>query len=464
MGLILDCSEQRPQIKYEICHEITKEQHYFRDTNNNKLTSLSNRTNNNENNKSRRYLKLYNSKLNNESEILNEKKIFNKKQEKISGNLSFQKNIISDNESKKNKMLFRNSNREISSILNMGSNNYLDDSSINIEFTNEKFNQLKQQNKKTKDFKTPQDNKKVIRNYSLSKLSTTTNRNNRKKISILDFNEKKDDNYKDLIIKKIIFLQNKIKNKNKSKSSKNICIKPINSRTPSPKSNNKKIINKNILKKLVINNNENSKMKLKKSSSFTDKKNIKIYNKKLNNYDYNNNLENFNIQTDNSCINIPINYKYSKINKNLIYNDENKNKYIKLSYIILNSISIDYIIYDGIIYKVQRTNINGFKLIEKYFQLTKNYFKYFNSIYSSQVYNNLPLVQFDIRNIINIEVTNKLDLLNLINIDNSSNFIFTIILNNNDYFIFSAENDESGNNLITIINLIRKYYSYFKVN
>jgi hypothetical protein len=131
---------------------------------------------------------------------------------------------------------------------------------------------------------------------------------------------------------------------------------------------------------------------------------------------------------------------------------------------ILNSINTDYIIYDGLIYKVQRTKINGFKLIEKYFQLTKNQFKYFNSIYSSQVYNNLPLVQFDIRNIINIEITDKDYLLNFINIENSSHFVFTIILKDNEYFIFSTENDEIGNNIITIINLLIKYYSFFKSN
>ena len=200
MGLILDCSEQRPQIKYEICHEITNEQHYFKETSNNKLSSISNRTNNNnnenENNKSKRYLKLYNSKIKNEEENLNEKKSFNKKQNEFHSIIdSFQKNIISEDDFKKNKNnFFRNSNREISSILNLGSNNYLDDSSINIEFTNEKFNQLKQKNKKISFNKTPQIKKNLLRNNSLSKLSTATNGKNRKKISILEnFNDKKND-------------------------------------------------------------------------------------------------------------------------------------------------------------------------------------------------------------------------------------------------------------------------------
>ena len=474
MGLILDCSEQRPQIKYEICHEITNEQHYFKETSNNKLSSISNRTNNNnnenENNKSKRYLKLYNSKIKNEEENFNEKKLFNKKQNEFHSIIdSFQKNIISEDDFKKNKNnFFRNSNREISSILNLGSNNYLDDSSINIEFTNEKFNQLKQKNKKISFNKTPQIKKNLLRNNSLSKLSTATNRKNRKKISILEnFNDKKNDINKDLIIQKMIFVENKIKTKNKNNNSKNIIIKPTNNRTPSPRiSNNNYKKNKDNLSKLIFNNNENNnnKKKLKKSSSFSERKN-KFYNNKLNN-NYNDIFQNKNNnnQNENSFINIPIKYKYSKVNKNLIYNDENKNKYIKLSYMILNSINTDYIIYDGLIYKVQRTKINGFKLIEKYFQLTKNQFKYFNSIYSSQVYNNLPLVQFDIRNIINIEITDKDYLLNFINIENSSHFVFTIILKDNEYFIFSTENDEIGNNIITIINLLIKYYSFFKSN
>jgi len=456
MGLILDCSEQRPQIKYEICHEITNEQHYIPEISNNKLSSISNRTNNynNEINKSKRYLKLYNSKIKNEDENINEK-LSNKKQNDIID--SFQKNNVSDDDIKRNKNnFFRNSNREISSILNLGSNNYLDDSSLKIEFTNEKFNQFKQKNKNISNNNTPQFKKNLLRNNSLSKLSTSSNR----KKNSDNFNEKKNIN-KDLLIKKMIFVENKIKNKNFN--SKYFYIKPISNRTPSPKNKinfKKNKNNKNNLNKFIINNNENSK--LKKSSSFSEKKNFKINNNKLNNY---NNIfkNNFN-ENENNFIKIPIKYKYSKVNENLIYNDENENKYIKLSYMILNSINTDYIIYDGIIYKVQRTKINGFKLIEKYFQLTKNQFKYFNSIYSSQVYNNLPLVQFDIRNIINIEVTDKDYLLNFINLENSSNFVFTIILNNNEYFIFSTENDEFGNNIITIINLLRKYYSFFKSN
>ena len=453
MGLILDCSEQRPQIKYEICHEITNEQHYFPETS----KSISNRTsNNNEINKSKRYLKLYNSKIKNEDEIINEK--LNKKHNEIHSIIdSFQKNNVSDDDIKKNKSnFFRNSNREISSILNFGSNNFLDNSSLNIEFTNEKFNQFKQKNNKISINKTPQIKKKLLRNNSLSKLST-----NKKKISILEnSNEKKNIN-KDLLIKKMIFVENKLKTKNKNCNSK--YLKSISNRTPSPKNNinYKKDKNKNNLNKLIINNENINKSKLKKSSSFSERKNFKINNNKLNNY--NNIFQKNNNQNENSFI-FPIKYKHSKVNKDLIYNDENKNKYIKLSFMILNSINTDYIIYDGIIYKVQRTNINGFKLIEKYFQLTKNQFKYFNSIYSSQVYNNLPLIQFDIRNIINIEVTDKDYLLNFINLENSSNFVFTIILNNNEYFIFSTENDEMGNNIITIINLLRKYYSFFKSN
>ena len=453
MGLILDCSEQRPQIKYEICHEITNEQHYFPETS----KSISNRTsNNNEINKSKRYLKLYNSKIKNEDEIINEK--LNKKHNEIHSIIdSFQKNNVSDDDIKKNKSnFFRNSNREISSILNFGSNNFLDNSSLNIEFTNEKFNQFKQKNNKISINKTPQIKKKLLRNNSLSKLST-----NKKKISFLEnSNEKKNIN-KDLLIKKMIFVENKLKTKNKNCNSK--YLKPISNRTPSPKNNinYKKDKNKNNLNKLIINNENINKSKLKKSSSFSERKNFKINNNKLNNY--NNIFQKNNNQNENSFI-FPIKYKHSKVNKDLIYNDENKNKYIKLSFMILNSINTDYIIYDGIIYKVQRTNINGFKLIEKYFQLTKNQFKYFNSIYSSQVYNNLPLIQFDIRNIINIEVTDKDYLLNFINLENSSNFVFTIILNNNEYFIFSTENDEMGNNIITIINLLRKYYSFFKSN
>ena len=64
------------------------------------------------------------------------------------------------------------------------------------------------------------------------------------------------------------------------------------------------------------------------------------------------------------------------------------------------------IIYDGEIYKIQKNKTNIFQLINRYFQITKNSFKYFSNVYSSQVYNNKPLLQFDIRQISNIEILN----------------------------------------------------------
>jgi hypothetical protein len=115
------------------------------------------------------------------------------------------------------------------------------------------------------------------------------------------------------------------------------------------------------------------------------------------------------------------------------------------------------IIYDGEIYKIQKNKTNIFQLINRYFQITKNSFKYFSNVYSSQVYNNKPLLQFDIRQISNIEILN-IDSLEL-NEKYSDYFCFIIkLINNDDIFAFATTNKENGENIIKILNLLRKYY------
>ena len=96
-------------------------------------------------------------------------------------------------------------------------------------------------------------------------------------------------------------------------------------------------------------------------------------------------------------------------------------------------------------------------MINRYFQITKNSFKYFSNVYSSQVYNNKPLLQFDIRQISNIEI---IDITSLeLNEKYSDYFCFVIYLTNkNDTFAFATINKEYGENIIKILNLLRNYY------
>ena len=158
----------------------------------------------------------------------------------------------------------------------------------------------------------------------------------------------------------------------------------------------------------------------------------------------------------NNLISIPIISKENHIDKQLISKDKNANN-IEISYTILNSIDTSIIIYDGEIYKIQKNKTNVFKLISRYFQITKNSFKYFNNAYSSQVYNNKPLLQFDIRQISNIEI---IDITSLeLNEKYSDYFCFVIYLTNkNDTFAFATINKEYGENIIKILNLLRNYY------
>ena len=272
--------------------------------------------------------------------------------------------------------------------------------------------------------------------------------------------------------------------------------------------NNKIIKNKKLLNIYPNSDNENLKQKTIKKNLNNIDNNVEYYetksghfhkvlSKKIYEEDFNEkiknninevNFENFNInQTKNKLIklenilknknnrsnsskrknkNIIINLnnllsnqiisKDNHIDKLIISKDKNINN-IEISYKILNSIDTSIIIYDGEIYKIQKNKINVFKLISRYFQITKNSFKYFSNAYSSQVYNDKPLLQFDIRQISNIEI---IDITSLeLNEKYSDYFCFVIYLTNkNDTFAFATKNKEYGENIIQILNLLRNYY------
>jgi len=143
------------------------------------------------------------------------------------------------------------------------------------------------------------------------------------------------------------------------------------------------------------------------------------------------------------------------------------NKYI-FTYEKLDMFNTEQILYDGIIYKVINNVENGeteYKFLERYFQITKNSFKYYNSIKEALKEKEKPLVQFDIRHIQTIEIIENSFLgESKINGNKNVNILFCIyIKGNNDFFVFSHFNKYVGNNIINILQFLMRYYeeNYF---
>jgi hypothetical protein len=189
--------------------------------------------------------------------------------------------------------------------------------------------------------------------------------------------------------------------------------------------------------------------------------NLEISNNNLNlKYFKNNKLKNNYKKNNNNSKHLIIEIQLQKetnIFKNLILFDEETNKkIIKLSINKLFTLDNNDIIYDGYLYKIQKNKDNEYKLYSRYFQITKNCFRYFNNINSLKN----VLVQFDIRHIVTIQIKDKnfLKNLNLKNIE----FVFTIYIDiNNDFFVFATEKEKYGKNFIEIIMLIKNYYDSF---
>ena len=156
-----------------------------------------------------------------------------------------------------------------------------------------------------------------------------------------------------------------------------------------------------------------------------------------------------------------INLKESLIDKSLI--EENINNKIVINFSKLENISTSEILFDGVIYKVVDNSINNsdkkFKIMERYFQIKKNCFRYFNNIQLARYNSDKPLVQFDIRHIKELKlIDNKIfDEYNLIG--KKIEFSFVIFLNqNSDFFVFVLNNENFGNSLFSLMNLLKNYY------
>ena len=176
----------------------------------------------------------------------------------------------------------------------------------------------------------------------------------------------------------------------------------------------------------------------------------------INNYkkDINNNEFLINQNANKDIIKVKIAIKGTQINHTLLNNSVN-NIYI-LNYNILSKISNKAILYDGNIYKVINSKKGETKLVLRYFQITKLYFRYYNSIQSLVLPNIKPLEFFEIKKIKNIEIID----INLLKdkIEYKIKFSFVINLEENiNFFIFASNDRELGMNIINILNLIKKY-------
>ena len=153
-------------------------------------------------------------------------------------------------------------------------------------------------------------------------------------------------------------------------------------------------------------------------------------------------------------IKVKIAIKGSQINQTLLNSSVN-NIYI-LNYNILSKISNKAVLYDGNIYKVINSKKGETKLVLRYFQITKLYFRYYNSVQSLVLPNIKPLEFFEIKKIKNVEIID----INLLKDKNEYKIKFSFVINleeNINFFIFATNDREIGMNIINILNLIKKY-------
>ena len=229
----------------------------------------------------------------------------------------------------------------------------------------------------------------------------------------------------------------------------------INSQSKYPKNKNLyTVVSKRLKKKAKpkVSQNKNSKIKENLISKFDIKKEIENEEKNNNNilyHKYRDIIEIF----------LPNNFNKESVINNKIYtiSETNNNKGI-LNYNKLNNLKTSIILYDGILHKVTDKKIKGFKLSKRYFQITKNCFRYYNSLENVQK-EEKPLVQFDIRHIKDLQIIEN-DFLGEYKIDNKDiEMVFCIYLNqNNDFFVFAVNNENLGKSVFNVLNLLKNYY------
>ena len=144
---------------------------------------------------------------------------------------------------------------------------------------------------------------------------------------------------------------------------------------------------------------------------------------------------------------IDINLLKSHINKKIIVNFSKLDNFDKLQ-----------ILFDGILYKIVE-NQNKFKIAERYFQIKKNCFRYYNNFEKGKNDSENPLVQFDIRHIKNLDIIDSKVFKQYKINQKEIEFTFCIYLNqNDDFFVFVFNNKTFGNAIYNFLNLLKNYY------
>jgi hypothetical protein len=237
--------------------------------------------------------------------------------------------------------------------------------------------------------------------------------------------------------------QNNMKNNKEKKFynivSKNIIKNPIKkSNTNKNKNNNKKILENN--------NNSNSNSNILINTELDDE--IK--------FDNNQNLL-YHQYRDIIEADLPMIYNEESLMSNNL-SESNINNKIIINYNKLNNYKTTVILYDGILYKIIDKKNSGFKASKRYFQITKNCFRYYNEIENAKNKDE-PLVQFDIRHIKDLQVINY-DFLKDVKIDEKDiKFVFCIYLyQNDDFFVFAVSDENYGNSIFNVLNLLKNYY------
>ncbi len=270
------------------------------------------------------------------------------------------------------------------------------------------------------------------------------------------------------------------KNNITERHNKSSCNKKVRMNNCWDKNDNKKSnpyfdynnFNKKVNPNKKIKNKSSNLQKIKKGISNSRSYNNIFQTNKSNNNQLNNTNSNINNMAlsseqynDMIEVYIPKTQRKSLINNEII--NKAGNKYI-FTYEKLDMFNTEQILYDGIIYKVINGVANGeteYKFLERYFQITKNCFKYYNNIKEALKEKEKPLVQFDIRHIQTIEIIENSFLgESKINGNKNINILFCIyIKGNNDFFVFAHYNKYVGNNIINILQFLMRYYeeNYF---
>ena len=257
---------------------------------------------------------------------------------------------------------------------------------------------------------------------------------------------------------------------NKSSCNKNVYMKKAIEKRDNKKSNpffNYNNFNKKEISNKKIKNKSGSLQKSKKGLSNSHSYNNIIHHTKNDEHKFNNTNVNINnlVLSSEQCsdmieLYIPKTQKKSLVNNEII--NKIGNKYI-FSYENLDMFDTKEILYDGIVYKVINRIENDeteYKFLERYFQITKNCFKYYNHIKEALNEKEKPLVQFDVRHIQTIEVIDNSFLgESKINGNKNINILFCIyIKGNNDFFVFAHYNKYIGNNIINFLQFLIRYY------